>query len=119
MPLEDGFDDFFGHEVGQAEVGAGDGHEHEHHGRGLEDLRAVGPLYALELGPAGTQEANDAVAFANGSAGGLLGADAAAGAPTTWRPAPRGAGGFLKLIGSEVALAQGLGLDFGLGERFG
>ena len=79
---------------------------------------AVGPLHALELGPAGAQEADGAVAFADRSAGGLLGADAAAGAAAARRPARGGAGGFLKLVRGEVALAQGLGLDFGLGERF-
>ncbi len=72
---EDEFDDFLGDVVGQAQVGAGDGDEAEHDGGRLGDLAAVGPLHALELGPAGAQEADRAVAAAERRAGGLLGAD--------------------------------------------
>src|SRR6478752_843812 len=66
--LEDEFDDFFGDEVGQAEIGAGDRHETEHDGGRLRDLAAVGPLDPLQLGPAGTQERERAVAATNRSA---------------------------------------------------
>src|SRR6202035_3554803 len=65
-PSEDEFDDFLGDVISQAEVGPGDGHEAEHDGRRLRDLAAVGPLHALQLGPAGTQEADRAVASAQG-----------------------------------------------------
>src|SRR5450759_3442692 len=56
------FDDFFGHIVGQAEIGAGDGDEAEHHRCRLGDLAPVGPLHALELCPAGAEKANGTVA---------------------------------------------------------
>ena len=87
--LEDEFDDFLGHVVGEAEVGAGDRDEAEHDRRGLRDLAAVGPLYALELGPAGAQEADRAVAAAQRRAG--LGARLAAAASAAAAAArPRG-----------------------------
>src|SRR5580700_11902419 len=59
---EDEFNDFLGHIIGQAEIGAGDRDEADDHRGGLRDLTAVGPLYPLQLGPAGTQEADCAVA---------------------------------------------------------
>src|SRR5664280_2172232 len=76
-PSKDEFHDFLGDEVGEPKVGAGDGDEAEHDGCGLADLAAVGPLYALKLGPAGGEEACDAVAAAQRSAGGTLGLAAA------------------------------------------
>ena len=66
---EDEFDDFFGHEIGGAEVEAGDGDEPEHDRGRLRDLAAVGPLHALELSPARAQEGRDAVAGGQRSAG--------------------------------------------------
>ena len=43
-----------------AQVGGHDGDEDEGHGRGLDQGVAVGPLDALQLGPAGGEEADDA-----------------------------------------------------------
>src|SRR5438309_12102377 len=60
--LENQVDDLLRDEVGQAEVGAGDGDEAEHDPGRLRDLAAVRPLDALELGPRGAQEVGDAVA---------------------------------------------------------
>src|SRR5271168_91848 len=67
--LEDEFDDFLGDIVGGAKVETCDCDEPEDDGGRLRDLPAVGPLYALELGPAGAQEADGAVAAAQRSAG--------------------------------------------------
>ena len=47
-----------------AEVRARDRDEAEHDGRRLRDLAAVGPLYALQLGPAGAQARRFAAATA-------------------------------------------------------
>src|SRR6476469_1505239 len=69
---QDEFDDFLCHEVRPAKVEAGDGDEPEHHGRGLRDLAAVWPLYALQLGPACAQEADDTIAAAQRCARGAL-----------------------------------------------
>lgn len=69
--LQDEFDDFLGYVVGQAEVGACDCDEADDDCGGLGDLAAVRPLYALELRPARREEADDAIATANGSAGGV------------------------------------------------
>src|SRR6266576_125968 len=59
---QDEFDDFFGYEVRQPQIGAGDCHEAKHDGRRLRDLAAIGPLHALQLGPAGAQEGSGAIA---------------------------------------------------------
>ena len=64
-----------GDEVGDAEEGAGDDDEAEHDRGGLADLTAVRPLHALELGPAGPQEVDEAAAAA---AAGVLASGAAA-----------------------------------------
>src|SRR3954447_1319053 len=61
--LEDEVDDALRDYVGEAEVGARDGDEAEDDGRGLSDLTAVGPLDALQLGPGGAQEVDDAIAL--------------------------------------------------------
>src|SRR5277367_5026607 len=54
--LEDEFDDFLGHVVGQAQIGARDRHEAEHDSCCLGDVPAVGPLDPLKLSPARSQE---------------------------------------------------------------
>src|SRR6202030_2391709 len=51
-----------GHVVSQAQVSPGDRHETQHDRRCLRDLPAVRPLHALELGPAGANERQRAVA---------------------------------------------------------
>src|SRR4051794_11536519 len=60
LASDDDVDDLLGHVVGQAQVQAGDDHEADDHAGRLGDLPAVGPLYALELGPARAQEAEEA-----------------------------------------------------------
>jgi hypothetical protein len=67
--LQDGVDDLLGHPVGDAQVRARDDHETDHHARRLEDLAAVGPLDALQLGPAGRQELDEARPTAPGRGG--------------------------------------------------
>src|SRR5271154_302 len=67
---EDEFDDFFGYVIGEAKVGAGDRDETEHHSGRLGDVAPVGPLRALQLGPAGAQERDGSVAATQGSARG-------------------------------------------------
>jgi hypothetical protein len=49
--------------VGDAEVGAGDRDEAEYDRRCLTNLASVRPLHTLELGPAGAEKRNDAVAL--------------------------------------------------------
>src|SRR5580704_4309729 len=58
--LENEVNDLLCHPIGSAQVHAGDRDEAEHDGRGLGDLGAVGPLYALKLGPGGAQEGDGA-----------------------------------------------------------
>src|SRR5229473_7173966 len=91
IPLaQDEFDDFFCDEVCRAEVGPGDGDEADDDGGRLRDVPAVRPLYALQLGPAGADEADRAVAAAQRGAGRALLAPAAIAA--TWTSArPPGA----------------------------
>src|SRR5580704_17943921 len=113
---QDEFNDFLGDVVRGAEVQTSNCDEAEHDGRRLEDVTAVRPLDTLQLGPAGAQKADRAVAFANRGAGCLLGADATVGAAATGTPAHRRAGWFLKFVLADVALGQRLGLDFALGE---
>src|SRR5271166_2588939 len=60
--LEDEFDEFLGHVIGQAQIRARDRHEAEHDRGGLRDVAAVGPLDALKLCPAGAKEGDGAVA---------------------------------------------------------
>src|SRR5208283_1509647 len=60
--LDDEVDELAGEIVGDAEEDAGDDYEAEHDAGRLGDLLAVRPLDALELGPAGAQEVEDAVA---------------------------------------------------------
>src|SRR3954454_21147101 len=60
LASDDDVDDLLGHVVGQDQVQAGDDHEADDHAGRLGDLPAVGPLYALELGPARAQEAEEA-----------------------------------------------------------
>src|ERR1700728_2694274 len=94
QPSKDEFDDFLGDVVGQTEVGAGDCDEADDDSGCLEDLAAVGPLYALELCPAGANEADGAVSAAQRRAGGTLGltATTAASAPATGDPVAGAAG---------------------------
>jgi hypothetical protein len=66
---EDKFDDFFGDDVGGAEIQAGDDDEPEHDGGRLRDVAAVGPLNALQLGPARANERDGAVPRGQRSAG--------------------------------------------------
>src|SRR4029077_10502945 len=75
---EDEFDKFFGHVVGQAQIGAGDRDEAQHDSRRLRDLTAVGPLHAMQLGPAGAQAPDRARATAQGCSGRAVGISAAA-----------------------------------------
>src|SRR3954468_24055943 len=64
--LDDEVDDFLGNAVGEPEVEACDHHEAEHDGGGLEDLSAVRPLYALQLGPRCLEESDEAAGAARG-----------------------------------------------------
>src|ERR1700726_2833803 len=81
MPSEDEFDDFLGDDVGEAEIHARDGDEPEHDGGRLRDLAAVGPLHALQLSPARTDERSRAVARGQRCARGAITRGFAAG---TW-----------------------------------
>src|SRR3954470_1267112 len=105
--LEDEVDDALRDRVGEAEVGARDGDEAQDDGRGLRDLTAVGPLDALQLGPGGAQEVDDAVALRlrAGRRGG------------------RGAAGGRRGLGDRLALELGLvdvgGLAVGAGDDRG
>src|ERR1700737_1527145 len=62
VSLDDGVDDLAGDVIGDAKEHAGEDDEAEDDARGLCDLLAVGPLDALQLCPARTQEAEDAIA---------------------------------------------------------
>src|SRR3954452_16355467 len=66
-PVEEG--------VQRAEVGRGDRDEDHRDGGGLDQRLAIGPLHALELGPAGDEEPDDSPALARlgGLARGLSG----------------------------------------------
>src|SRR3954452_21805167 len=55
-PVEEG--------VQRAEVGRGDRDEDHRDGGGLDQRLAIGPLHALELGPAGDEEPDDSPALA-------------------------------------------------------
>jgi hypothetical protein len=110
---KDEFDDFLGDIVSQAEVGASDRDKAQDDGGRLEDLTAIRPLYPLQLGPAGPQEANRAVAAPLGSARGLLGSGNATAATVAGL-----AGDLLNLVLAEVALGLRLVLDFVLGKMF-
>jgi hypothetical protein len=88
----------------------------------LKDVTAIGPLDSLELGPAGAQEPDRAVAPAQGRTRCPFRADAVgATAPaTTGTPASASdTSGFLQFIFCALALGLSLGLDLGLGERLG
>jgi hypothetical protein len=116
---EDEFDDFFGHEIGGAEVEAGDGDEPEYDGGRLRDMTAVGPLHALELSPARAQESHDAVAGRQRRAGRSL-ADAGDSATSASRwgsktdrravtilvALERGAGNLQRVFGGPVSLQR-------------
>src|SRR5437879_11096326 len=108
---EDEFDDFLGDEVRRAEVEAGDCDEAEHDGGRLGDLPAIRPLHALQLGPAGAQKADDAVAAAQGSPGRPLASrdHSAAAAARAARAAVGGELGSLELV-----LGPGPGVDLRL-----
>src|SRR3954454_2713837 len=96
LGLQDEVDDVLGHDVRQAEIGAGDDDEADHDRGRLTDLTAVRPLHALELGPARGQEADDP--FPPTVACRLMGGYAAG----TLRATPaRGDGGVLGL-GEEI-----------------
>src|SRR2546421_1291471 len=69
---QDEFDDFLGYDVGEPQIRAGDCHEAKDDGRRLRDLAAIGPLHALELGPAGAQEGSGAIAAPERRPGGVL-----------------------------------------------
>jgi hypothetical protein len=58
--LDDCVDDLAGDVVGDAEEDAGDDDEAEYHAGGLRDLLAIRPLDPLQLGPARSQEGDDA-----------------------------------------------------------
>ena len=58
--LENEIYDLLGRPVGKTEVYARDGHEADDDCSGLSDVTPVGPLYSLQLGPAGSQEGNRA-----------------------------------------------------------
>ena len=60
--LEHEVDYLLCHPVGGAEVDAGDDHEAKHNRGRLRHLAAIGPLYALQLCPAGAQESQRPVA---------------------------------------------------------
>ena len=47
-----------GSPVGKAEIYARDGHEADDDCSGLRDMSPVGPLYSLQLGPAGSKESD-------------------------------------------------------------
>jgi len=53
---EDEIYDLLGRPVGNAEIYPGDGHKADDDGRGLCDMTPVGPLYSLQLSPAGPKE---------------------------------------------------------------
>src|SRR4051794_41968047 len=55
-PVEEG--------IQRAEVGRGDRDEDHRDGGGLDQRLAIGPLHALELGPAGDEEPDDSPALA-------------------------------------------------------
>src|SRR5215216_456292 len=63
MGSEDALDDEVEDGIQRAEVGGGDRDEDHGNRRGLDEGLAVRPLYALELGPAGDQEAHDCSAL--------------------------------------------------------
>src|SRR3954471_13530556 len=98
LGLQDEVDDVLGDDVGETEVCAGDDHEADHDGGRLADLTAVGPLHTLKLGPAGAQEADEAVAAA--VARGLVGRGAGPTRPTPATAAATGddRGRFLRLL---------------------
>src|SRR5207244_7063887 len=113
---------------GGAEVEAGDGDEPEHDRGRLRDLAAVGPLHALELGPARAQEGHDAVARGQRSPGRSLAdalGDGPAGASGGAAEAgdgrgvavlvalERGAGNLQRVLGGPVSLQRVLGVLVG------
>src|SRR4051794_12033468 len=73
LALENCLDDGVPDRVEQPEIGAGDHHEAERHGRALTDLAPVGPLDAPQLGVGRAQEvrrpAEDALARMRGLVG--------------------------------------------------
>src|SRR5690349_23521285 len=113
---QDEFDDFFGYVVGQPEIGAGDCDEAKHDGRGLRDLAAVGPLHALQLGPAGAQEGSGAIAAPERRPGGVLCASGALLCSVTTIPVGRSDSGPVD-IGPAGTGAVGIGpVGIGLGD---
>src|ERR1700677_4484139 len=119
--LQDEFDDFLGDIVGEAEIGAGDRDEPEHDGRGLKHMATIRPLDALQLGPAGAQKPDRAIAFAQGRTRRTLGADVAGPTATatpgaTTAPAARRTAGLLQFVLAEIALRLFLDLDLFLGQ---
>src|SRR5579863_5548149 len=58
--LENEVYDLLRHPVGCAEVNTGDHHEAQNDRGGLRDLRTIGPLHALQLGPRGAQKRHGA-----------------------------------------------------------
>jgi hypothetical protein len=91
---EDEFDEFLGDIVGAAKVETSDGNEAKYDGCRLEDLTAIRPLDALQLGPAGTEEANGAVAAAERCTGRPCDVAACAVAPTACAAPANAAAGF-------------------------
>src|SRR6188472_3879209 len=58
--LQDGSNQRVEDGVEEPEVGAGEDHEAQHHRGALADVPAIGPLDALQLRPAGREEADHA-----------------------------------------------------------
>ena|GEM_PF-6057265 len=57
---EDEIHDLLGRPVGNTKIETGNGHEAQDDRSGLRDLATIGPLYSVELGPAGAQEGQSA-----------------------------------------------------------
>ena len=100
------FTTFCATQSADAEIDAGHGHEAEHHGRGLRDLAAIGPLHPLQLGPARLQEGDRATEQRASGRGRSTGGLALGRTTLTWGLAERGGRGLLALA-RELVLVDG------------
>jgi hypothetical protein len=110
MCSEHEVDDLLGNPVGRAEVKPGDYYETQHNGSGLRHLPTIGPLYALKLSPARSQEGDRsenerATRSRRGSTAAGHWPRVAVVSPTSERRRGCGAGrlvGFFKIIVCEI-----------------
>ena len=131
MGLENEVDDPLRHPVGGTEVQTGNCNEADDNGSSLRNLRAIGPLHALKLGPAGAQKSDGArrkrlAALTRSGRGGFLAEclDGAGSVTTAARAAAtagsdRGELGYLRqraslagAAGPRLELLAGLGLSW-------